>query len=93
MSDSNSENFGSEVGEEMVLTGNPSELVSNLVGQIMNAAEEASVLGNFVFIGEIIDTEGIPRLIFVTSDNLPEWVARGMIATAEDMFYDGMMDD
>lgn len=92
MSDSNSENFGSEVGEEMVLTGNPSELVSNLVGQIMNAAEEASVLGNFVFIGEIIDTEGIPRLIFVTSDNLPEWVARGMIATAEDMLYDGMIE-
>lgn len=73
--------------------GSPTELVHGIVNNFMTATDEMSVLGNFIFVGEIIDSEGDPRLIFVTSDNLPEWVARGMLATAEDMMYDRMMDD
>lgn len=85
----------SELGDEgnMLEVGSPTELVHGIVNNFMTATDEISVLGNFIFVGEIIDTEGDPRLIFVTSDNLPEWIARGMLATAEDMMYDRMMDD
>lgn len=79
--------------DNIMEVGSPTELVHGIVNNFMTATDEISVLGNFIFVGEIIDTEGDPRLIFVTSDNLPEWIARGMLATAEDMMYDRMMDD
>jgi len=70
----------------------PQDMVHELVGNIFDASGQTAVLGNFVFIGEIVDEEGLPRLMVVTSDNLPEWIARGMIMTAEDFILGGPIE-
>lgn len=78
---------------EMIEVSSPIELAYGVINNITTATDEISVLGNFIFVGEIIDSDGDPRLIFVTSDNLPEWVARGMLSTAEDMLYNGFGEE
>ena len=55
------------------------EIVHNLVSKVFEErGDDIGVLGNFVFIGEIINADGEAQLMVVTSDNLPEWVSRGM---------------
>ena len=63
----------------------PQDIIDNLVRKIFEErGDQIGVLGNFIFMGEVINSEGIPEFMVVTSDNLPEWVARGMIMTADD---------
>ena len=45
-----------------------------------------------MFIGEIINADGEAQLMVVTSDNLPEWVSRGMIMTADDYLAGGILE-
>jgi len=61
------------------------DMVNDLVSRIFEErGDRIGVLGNFIFMGEIINADGVPEFMVVTSDNLPEWVARGMIMTADD---------
>jgi hypothetical protein len=63
----------------------PQDVVNDLVAKIFEErGDQIGILGNFIFMGEIINADGIPEFMVVTSDNLPEWVARGMIMTADD---------
>lgn len=68
------------------------EIVHSLVSKVFEErGDDIGVLGNFVFIGEIINADGEAQLMVVTSDNLPEWVSRGMIMTADDYLAIGNM--
>jgi hypothetical protein len=80
------------LAEAVSETDNPQDMVHELVGNIFDSTGQSAVLGNFVFIGEIVDENGLPRLMVVTSDNLPEWIARGMIMTAEDFIMGGPLE-
>jgi hypothetical protein len=73
-------------------TSNPTDMVHEIIGTAMDANESAGVLGNFVFIGEIIDSEGSANLMVITSEGLPEWIARGMMMTAEDYIIGGVIE-
>lgn len=57
------------------------EIVNSIVDK---AGDEVLMLGNFVMSAEIIDSEGGSSVLVVTSDNIPEWIARGLILVAED---------
>jgi hypothetical protein len=54
--------------------------------------EEGAVLGNFVFVGEVISPRGDGHLMVVTSEGLPHWISRGMIATADDYLASGIIE-
>lgn len=70
---------------EMQQEENNSNVVNELVGNIFKAqGEDGGILGNFILIGEVINADGEANLMVVTSEGLPEWVARGMIMTADD---------
>ena len=71
----------------------PSDVVNNLVSTAFTARDDTGVLGNFVLVGEIIGSDGAAHLMVVTSDNLPEWVARGMIMAADDYIAGGVFDE
>lgn len=71
----------------------PQEMVHSLVSNIFEEAEQPGILGNFIFIGEIIDDDGSPRLMVVKSDQLPDWIARGMLMTAEEFLITGFIED
>jgi|SRR6056300_1649750 hypothetical protein len=73
-------------------TDSPQDMVHELVNNVFESTDQIAVLGNFVFIGEIVDEEGLSRLMVVTSDNLPEWIARGMMSTAEDYIMGGPLE-
>tara|TARA_R100000005_G_C4988545_1_gene196346 strand:+ start:1050 stop:1376 length:327 start_codon:yes stop_codon:yes gene_type:complete len=60
------------------------DVVDRVLEKAWGETEDNGVLGNFVFIGEVISPKGNGHLMVVTSDNLPHWIARGMIATADD---------
>lgn len=69
------------------------EIVHNLVSKVFEErGDDISILGNFVFIGEIINADGEAQLMVVTSENLPEWVSRGMIMTADDYLAGGILE-
>jgi len=57
------------------------EIVNSIVDK---AGDDVLMLGNFVMSAEIIDSEGGSSVLVVTSDNIPEWIARGLILVAED---------
>ena len=71
---------------------NAEELVEELVGAVMQNIENMGVLGNFVFIGEVVDANAQSTLMVVTSDNLPDWIARGMMMTAEEYIIGGLTE-
>ena len=49
-------------------------------------------MGNFVFVGEVISPRGDGHLMVVTSEGLPHWISRGMIATADDYLASGIIE-
>tara|TARA_Y100000004_G_scaffold148100_1_gene169507 strand:+ start:761 stop:1111 length:351 start_codon:yes stop_codon:yes gene_type:complete len=74
--------------------GQPETSGQDVVGKIIDdvfesRGEDVGIIGNFVLIGEIIDEEGQANLMVVTSDNLPEWIARGMIKLADEYISQG----
>lgn len=73
--------------------GTPSEVVDELVSNVFDSRGETGILGHFIFAGEVIDEDGTAHLMVVTSDNMPEWVARGMIMAADDYIAGGAIDD
>ena len=56
-------------------------LVENI---LKSRIDDVDMLGSFILVGEIIDSEGNSSLMVTTSENLPDWVARGMIMVADD---------
>lgn len=48
------------------------------------AGDDVLMVGNFVLSAEVIDADGESSVLVVTSDNVPEWIARGLILVAED---------
>lgn len=70
----------------------PDEVVNTLFSNVFEARDEQGVLGNFILVGEIIASDGVAQLVVVTSENLPEWVARGMIMAADDYIATGVIE-
>lgn len=70
----------------------PDDIVNELVSNVFAARGETGVLGHFIFAGEIIGENGDPYLMVVTSDNLPDWVARGMVMAADDYIAEGVIE-
>jgi len=72
----------------------PSEefVLDEVVGRAWRNFEEAGLLGNYVFVGEVINKEGVPQLMVMTSDDLPSWIARGMLHTADDYLGSGLLE-
>lgn len=73
-----------DFGENMVQHDDPAQIVNDLVSNVFEARNEIGVIGHFIFAGEVIGEDGVAHMMVVTSDNLPDWVARGMIMTADD---------
>ncbi len=68
---------------------------AEVVDKVLESAwgtEEGAVLGNFVFVGEVISPRGDGHLMVVTSEGLPHWISRGMIATADDYLASGIIE-
>jgi len=68
------------------------EIVDKVLESAWGHGEEGAVLGNFVFVGEIISPKGDGHLMVVTSEGLPHWISRGMIATADDYLASGIIE-
>lgn len=68
------------------------EIVNDLVSNVFASKGDMGVLGNFVLVGEVIGGDGNAHLLVVTSDNLPEWVSRGMIMAADDYIASGFLE-
>tara|TARA_R110000868_G_scaffold164477_1_gene397137 strand:+ start:175 stop:519 length:345 start_codon:yes stop_codon:yes gene_type:complete len=71
----------------------PTEMVNDLVSNVFDARGETGILGHFIFAGEVLDADGSFNLMVVTSDNLPEWVARGMVLATDDYIAGGALYD
>ncbi len=82
----------SQSSDATVLHTQPDDMVNELVSNVFAARGETGVLGHFIFVGEIIGENGDPHLMVVTSDNLPDWVARGMIMAADDYIAGGVIE-
>lgn len=77
---------------EVAMAESDSNIVNDLVGNIFAAHGDGGILGSFILIGEIVGTDGDANLMVVTSDGLPEWIARGMMMTAEDYLLGGSFE-
>lgn len=78
---------------EIAMAESNSKVVNDLVGNIFKTqGDDGGILGNFILVGEVIDSGGEASLMVVTSEGLPEWVARGMIMTADDYITGGMFE-
>ena len=78
--------------DSTTLHADPNELVNELVSNVFAARGETGVLGHFIFAGEVIGEDGFAHLMVVTSDNLPDWVARGMVMAADDYIAGGIVE-
>jgi hypothetical protein len=66
------------------------DLVDNIISDVFQSrGEDVGIIGNFVLVGEIIDENGQANLMVVTSDKLPEWIARGMLTVADEYITHG----
>jgi adenosylcobinamide amidohydrolase len=72
--------------------GTAENIINELVDSVFEARGEGGILGNFIFAGEVIGEDGTANLMVVTSDNLPDWVARGMIMAADDFIAGGIIE-
>lgn len=70
----------------------PQDIVNEIVSNVFTSREQMGVLGHFILAGEVIHENGEATLMVVTSDNLPDWVARGMIMSADDYISEGLLD-
>jgi hypothetical protein len=59
-------------------------IINDIISAASTKNENFGLIGNFVFAGEIIDHDGNHHLMVLTSENLPEWVARGMLLSADE---------
>ena len=67
-----------------------SDMVGDIVEDVLKSkGQDIGILGNFVLIGEIIGEDGDASLMVVTSDKLPEWIARGMLMVADEFINGG----
>lgn len=67
-----------------------SDLVGNIVADaVQSRGENVGILGNFLLISEVINDDGEANLMVVTSDKLPEWIARGMLMVADEHITHG----
>jgi len=67
-----------------------SELVGDIVEDVFKSRDQnIGILGNFLLVAEIIGEDGDSNLMVVTSDKLPEWIARGMLMVADDHITHG----
>lgn len=71
---------------------NSTDLANDLLSNVFAAREESGIVGHFIMVAEVIGENGDPHLMVVTSDNLPEWVARGMIMSADDYIAGGILE-
>ena len=71
---------------------NSTDLAHDLLSNVFAARQESGVVGHFIMTAEVIGENGDPHLMVVTSDNLPEWVARGMIMAADDYIAGGILE-
>ena len=83
----------SEPSDATTVHAEPDDMVNDLVSNVFAARGETGILGHFIFAGEVIGEDGFAHLMVVTSDNLPDWVARGMIMTADDYIAGGIAND
>ena len=81
--------FESASGKNLERHDNPEDLVTDFLGKIIEENDNFGILGNFVVVGEIIDNEGKSHFMVVTSDNLPEWISKGMLVSAMDYLSAG----
>ena len=67
-----------------------SDIAGDIVDNVLKSkGQDIGILGNFVLIGEIIGEDGDASLMVVTSDKLPEWIARGMLMVADEFISGG----
>ena len=67
-----------------------SDIAGDIVDNVLKSkGQDIGILGNFVLIGEIIGEDGDASLMVVTSDKLPEWIARGMLMVADEFISCG----
>ena len=67
-----------------------SDIVGDIVDDVLKSkGQDIGILGNFVLIGEIIGDDGDANLMVVTSDKLPEWIARRMLMVADEFISSG----
>ena len=71
-------------GNNLQKHDNPEDLVTDFLGKIIEENDNFGILGNFVVFGEIVDNDGKSHLMVVTSENLPEWISKGMLLSAMD---------
>ena len=70
---------------EAISNDKEESIVEDLVNKIIaKCGVENPIIGNFIVVAEVITAEGDPHLMVSTSDRLPDWIARGMLAVAED---------
>lgn len=69
------------IGEK---TGQPAGIGEVVKSIVDKAGDDVLMVGNFVLSAEVIDADGESSVLVVTSDNVPEWIARGLILVAED---------
>ena len=81
-----------EESEGVHLHDNSTDLAHDLLSNVFAARQESGVVGHFIMAAEVIGENGDPHLMVVTSDNLPEWVARGMIMAADDYIAGGLLE-
>ncbi len=67
-------------------------VLDEVVSKAWKNFEDAGILGNYVFVGEVIAKDGTPQLMVMTSDDLPSWIARGMVSTADDYLAAGLLE-
>ena len=82
-----------EVAEDITADDfDPVDIANEIVANVFASRDQMGVLGHFILAGEVIHENGEATLMVVTSDNLPDGVARGMIMSADDYISEGMLD-
>ena len=66
-------------GNNLQKHDNPEDLVTDFLGKIIEENDNFGIL-----VGEIVDNDGKSHLMVVTSENLPEWISKGMLLSAMD---------
>lgn len=67
------------------------EMIHELVNTVVSREEaDNPIVGNFVLVAEVISQEGEANLMVATSENLPEWIARGLLMMAEEYIATGL---
>lgn len=67
------------------------DMINELVSVVASRDEaDNPIIGNFVLVAEVINGDGDANLMVATSDNLPEWIARGLLMMAEEYIATGM---